>query len=446
VHLHKVLLLWIASNTILFAASPQDSSLILSESERMQRIEKDFTLTQADLVTYLKQYMPELTQDDLARWEEEKSLECMIIQGEKRYFAHAGRNLFRINKQCRRIWDEAHRDAPVPERFDQVEHAREIMHRTGKEMVTYTCPVRLHIEYTISVKQNQVPAGQTIRCWIPFPREISGRQTEIALLHTDPPQHRLAGHDVLQRTIHLERSAQQDSTTDFKVEYTLVSHGVYVDIDPERVVPVKPEGALAQYLKQEPPHIVFTEALRQLSRDILGQETHPLRQAQKLFLWVDQNIPWASAREYATIRNISSYALENRHGDCGIQTLLFVTLLRMNGIPARWQSGWRFLPPSDSMHDWGMVYFAPYGWAPMDITRGVFDTSDEKLKWFFLHGMDSYRLIFNDGISQTFDPPKAHVRSETVDSQRGEVEWQGGNLYFDQWTWNMDWTCSPIEQ
>ncbi len=97
------------------------------------------------------------------------------------------------------------------------------------------------------------------------------------------------------------------------------------------------------------------------------------------------------------------------------------------------------------MHDWGMLYFAPYGWLPMDITRGVFDTSDEKLKWFFLHGMDSYRLIFNDDIAQTFDPPKAHVRSETVDAQRGEVEWQGGNLYFDQWTWHMDWSCSVIQ-
>ena len=56
------------------------------------------------------------------------------------------------------------------------------------------------------------------------------------------------------------------------------------------------------------------------------------------------------------------------------------------------------------------------------------------------------RLIFNDDISQTFDPPKTHVRSETVDSQRGEVEWQGGNLYFDQWTWHMDWSCTPVKE
>jgi hypothetical protein len=64
---------------------------------------------------------------------------------------------------------------------------------------------------------------------------------------------------------------------------------------------------------------------------------------------------------------------------------------------------------------------------------------DDRLKWFYLHGMDSYRLIFNDAYSQPFYPEKEHPRSETVDSQRGEVEWRGGNLYFDQWDWGFDW-------
>jgi transglutaminase-like putative cysteine protease len=441
----KGLLCLCVSSTML-AAPPQDPSLVLSESELMRRIDRDFSLGQAELVAYLKQYMPDLTQADLARWEADKSLECMVIQGEKRYFSQAGRNLFRVNEACRQIWDEAHKDAPVPERFDQVEHAREIMSSTGKDKGKYCCPVRIRIQYTISVKPNQVPAGQTIRCWIPFPRQIPERQTEISLLRTEPPLHRLASNEVLQRTVYLEKPAQQDRPTGFSVEYSLVSYGAYVDVDAERVVPAKPDGPLAPYLREELPHTVFTEALKQLSRSILGQETNPLRKAQKLFQWVDQNIPWASAREYSTIRNISDYALKHRHGDCGIKTLFLMTLLRMNGIPARWQSGWRFLPPSDSMHDWGMVYFAPYGWLPMDITRGVFDTQDDKLKWFFLHGMDSYRIVFNDDISRAFDPPKEHVRSETVDSQRGEVEWQGGNLYFDQWTWHIDWDCTPISQ
>ena len=91
------------------------------------------------------------------------------------------------------------------------------------------------------------------------------------------------------------------------------------------------------------------------------------------------------------------------------------------------------------MHDWGMIYFEPFGWMPMDVDFGLRKTDDEKFKWFYLSGMDSYRLIFNDDISKPFWPEKHYARSETVDSQRGEVEWNGGNLFFDQWSWNMEW-------
>lgn len=79
------------------------------------------------------------------------------------------------------------------------------------------------------------------------------------------------------------------------------------------------------------------------------------------------------------------------------------------------------------MHDWAMFYLELYGWLPVDVTHGLY--SD--IKWFYLGGMDSYRLIFNDDYSRPFYPEKEHFRSETVDSQRGEVEWDGGNLYFD---------------
>src|SRR5690606_41600680 len=65
------------------------------------------------------------------------------------------------------------------------------------------------------------------------------------------------------------------------------------------------------------------------------------------------------AREYSTLTNISQHALEQGHADCGQQTLLLIALLRMNGIPARWQSGWIFSDASyDSMHDWGWLYLA----------------------------------------------------------------------------------------
>jgi transglutaminase-like putative cysteine protease len=169
----------------------------------------------------------------------------------------------------------------------------------------------------------------------------------------------------------------------------------------------------------------------------VGDEKNPYRITQKLFAAVDR-IPWAGAREYSTISNISDYALHAGHADCGQQTLLLMTLLRLNGIPARWQSGWVYSEGDyDNMHDWAQVYFAPYGWVPMDVTFGRLNSGDPQIDGFYLGGLDAYRLAFNDDFSQAFVPAKQHFRSDTVDSQRGEVEWRGGNLYFDQWDYSF---------
>ena len=115
-----------------------------------------------------------------------------------------------------------------------------------------------------------------------------------------------------------------------------------------------------------------------------------------------------------------------------------MALLRMNGIPARWQSGMVYSEGDYwNLHDWGWFYIAPYGWMPMDVTFGRFEEAPE-LEWFYLGGLDAYRIAFNDDYSRPFHPAKQFFRSETVDLQRGEVEWSGGNLYFDQWDYSFD--------
>ncbi|MFB0516945.1 MAG: transglutaminase family protein [Candidatus Neomarinimicrobiota bacterium] len=414
------------------------------EIERLDRIEQDFTVTEEEVTSYIKTVIPDVTAADLQRWEESKALEYMIIDDEKRYFARAGRNLFRIDHDAKAQWEAKHKDeqttTATAAKLELDKHDLKVIGAAISTGQRYVEPVRLRIKQAVTVAENANTAGEIIRCWIPFPREIPGRQDNIRLIATEPEQHLVADNNThLQRTVYFEKSAQTDTKTRFEVQYEYTSHGTYVLIDLSRVLPVDIIPELAPYIQEEPPHIVFTAELKKLSREIVGKETNPYLIARKLFAWVDTNIPWASAREYSTIRNISAYCYENMHGDCGIQTLLFITLCRMNAIPARWQSGWEFKPPDDSMHDWGMIYFAPYGWLPMDVTYGIRKTEDDRLKWFYVSGMDSYRLIFNDAYSQAFYPAKIHPRSETVDSQRGEVEWRGGNLYFDQWDWEFEW-------
>ena len=416
---------------------------LLFQIERMDRIRKDFTQTRKEVEEYLKGFYPELTDEDMARWEAEKSLESKLIDGEKWYFARAGRNLFRIDPEMKKLWKELHPDGGITSGsgagLDLDGHNMDVIETATAEGKMYVHPKRIRIKQGVKVQPAMVPAGETIRCWIPYPRHIAERQTDIKLLSTFPEQYQLAPESDLQRMIYFEAPSNGDAITEFMVEYEMTSYGVYQYIDPEEVQATPDDPELAPYLTEVLPHISFTPELKALSEKLIGDESNPYRKAQILFEWVDNNTPWASAREYSTIQCIPQYALENGHGDCGIQTLQFMTLCRMNGIPTKWQSGWELQPPDDSMHDWGMIYFHPYGWVPMDVTYGLRNSDDPRLKWFYLSGMDSYRIIYNDDFSQPFTPPKEHFRSETVDSQRGEVEWAGGNLYFDQWRWSHDW-------
>lgn len=413
------------------------------EKERLRRIRSDFTATPDEVVEYIKIYYPDVSPADIDQWEKDRSLEFKIIDGQKLYFTWAARNLFRIDPRMKLIWMNKHPEEELTSgsgaKLVLDTHNAQVIKAATTTQTSFVEPRRLRIKQSVEVLADAVPAGELVKCWIPYPRYIESRQEHIDMLQTVPDDYHLAAPEALQRTVYFETRAVAGHPTTFSVEYEFTSHGVFKAIDASLVTPLKNKNLLSKYLNEVPPHIVFSEDLKALAQKIVGDEKNPYLKAQRLFAWVDDNTLWASAREYSTIPCLPEYALQNHHGDCGIQTLFFITLCRISGIPARWQSGWELQPPDDSMHDWGMIYFEPYGWVPMDVTYGLRKSEDPRLRWFYLSGMDSYRIIFNDDISQPFDPPKQHYRSETVDSQRGEVEWSGGNLYFDQWKWDFEW-------
>jgi len=402
------------------------------EAERMQRIELDFSLSEAEARDRVRSQIPDLRAEEFASWDAAGLLEHRVIDGSRRYFNRAPSNLFRLSEQARarRAKQTPLNDGPLEKAHP---HHREIRDAVLASHKTSVAPRRVRVTQSVTVEADAVPAGETVRAWVPYPRALPGQQENIRYVSSEPPQHTLAPESTLQRTIYFERPARAGQPTTFSVTYELTIFGQYHPVDPAKVTPVEPTRELTPYLGERPPHIVFTDDLRKFSRQVVGDERNPYRIAEKLFLAVDR-IPWAGALEYSTIRNISDYALHAGHADCGQQTLLLMTLLRLNGIPARWQSGMIFSDGDyDNLHDWGWLYLAPYGWMPMDVTFGKLDAGDPQLDLFYLGGLDAYRIAFNDDYSQPFTPAKQHFRSETVDLQRGEVEWRGGNLYFDKW-------------
>lgn len=415
---------------------------LLFQRERMRRIRMDFSLDADAVKARLRARIPDLTEAEFARWAARGLLEHQVIDGRLLYFNRSPSNLFRLSEEAR-----ARRSVQTPLVDGPMEtpnaHHRAVRKASLAANSVSVLPERVRVTQSLTVNADAVPDGETVRAWIPLPRRNPGQQEDIRLLASRPAKHTIAPESVMQRTVYLEKKAEAGKPTDFSIEYELTVFNQYHEVDADSVVPATITPALAPYVSERPPHIVFDDSVRLFSAQIVGDEKNPWHIAKKLFTAVD-SIPWAGAREYSTITNIGNYALHAGHADCGQQTLLLMTLLRLNGIPARWQSGMVY---SDgeywNLHDWGWFYIAPYGWMPMDVTFGRFEEAPE-VEWFYLGGLDAWRIAFNDGFGTNFNPPKQHFRSETVDSQRGEAEWDGGNLYFDQWDYEFEAELLPL--
>jgi len=414
-----------------------EKEALLFESERLERIRKDFTKNRDQILTELEKMLPGFSFGDLEKYERDKSLEMKIIEGKKKYFKNAAANLFRTNKQMKKLKDER-LDQPT-DRLKDFKKAivPKIIAESKAAEKKLVYEENFKIIYTLTVKPNAVPAGEIVKCWLPYPKENHSRQQRLKLLSTSEEKYIIAPDSVLQRTIYMKKKVKKDSATKFTFEYEFTAFAEYNDIFSKGIIPPADEK-LSEYVKERTPHIIFTDEIKALSAKIIGDETNPLEKVKKIFTWIHDNIPWASALEYSTIQNISAYCLENLHGDCGIKTLLFMTLCRYNGIPAKWQSGWMLHPVEVNLHDWCEIYVQPFGWVPVDQSFGLINSENEKEKYFYIGNTDPYHLIINDDYSRPLFPVKIFPRSETVDFQRGEVEWKGGNLYFDQWNYHLD--------
>lgn len=427
---------YIAQNDL----SPGQVYNLNSSKDILDRIKIDFPKSKSDVVEFIKKYYPDVDDKMLAEWEREKSLESMVINGEKKYMSRAAPNLFRINKQA--IQRKLEVDGYEPDGVQKVleTHLPAVVSELKSNNKTQAKPVRMKVKYSVTLKPNVVPAGEMVRCWLPYPREDNRRQTDVKLLSVNDDNYIIAPSDYAQRTLYMQKVAEKDKPLTFAFEFSYTSAAEWFNIKPENVKPYDVKSDLyKEYTAERETHIIFTDEIRKLSNRIIGNETNPYLKVKKIFNFINDNYPWAGAREYSTIPNIPEYVIENGHGDCGQVALLFITLARYNGIPAKWQSGFMMHPNGLNLHDWAEVYFEGIGWVPVDQSFGRRDLNmGDDIAYFFANGIDAYRWIVNDDYSCPLFPEKTYLRSETVDFQRGELEWRGGNIYFNQWSWDFD--------
>jgi transglutaminase-like putative cysteine protease len=413
------------------------------ELDRLERIKQDFPLTKEALFTQLKDSIKNLTADEYEQWLKEGRFDYRDIDGKRCFMGDSVRNLYMRYPEldARRTHPK---DTAALEKA-RLESIHSIKSAASAGKTPYVLPKRFHVTMTVNAMANAAPAGEVIRAWIPIPRQYPF-QGEFELGATSSPVKNLDDAQSPIRSVYLEQRTQAGKPTRFEVEYDYTARAVWFDVKPADVRACDPNDAALKEFTREGPHVVFTPELRRLSQQIVGDETNPYWRAKKCYDWISDNIKYSYAIEYSTIRNISDYCRSKGYGDCGQEALLFITLCRLNGVPARWQSGWNTFPGYKSNHDWSEIYLAPYGWMPVDPYMGLWSmryantfTPEQKreLRDFYFGGLDQYRMSANSDHSQALRPPKRTMRSDDVDFQRGELEWGDKNIYLNRFSYSL---------
>lgn len=418
-----------------------DSSMywrIDSMIEISNRFRRDFSLTEEELKKRLSSLEIEYSPEEWSEWENCNWLEMMMIDGQKRYFNRTASNLNRMLEHQKKMDDPEY--FALPDEFDtfRLSHIKEIL-SAAKNNGDLVMPVSMQLNYQITLQPDAIPADEIVRCWMPFPRVNHPRQLLRGLISNYPEYSETAPGDALHRTIYFEQPALTGEPTVFSTEIIIKSFAQYFNLRELEILAYdKQSGLYKMYTAEQPPHIVFSDRIKSLSNEIIGAASSPDEIVRRIYYWIDRNIPWTGALEYSLMPNMTEYVLDNMRGDCGMVTLLFMTLARYNEIPVRWQSGWMLHPGEVNLHDWCEVYYEGVGWVPLDMSFGLMPSDNLAEREFYISGIDAFRLIVNDDIGAPLVPAKKFLRSEPWDFQRGELEWLGGNLYFDKWNYKME--------
>ncbi len=288
--------------------------------------------------------------------------------------------------------------------------------------------LKIAIRASVKIEDEAFKPG-FVRVHLPIPVACD-TQSRIQILKMNPGGGIIAPANSLARTICWELELKENM--EFSVEYSYLHTEKYFDTD--NLVPDlwQPEF----FTNEQSPHIVFTPYIKRLTDEVTRGCTDNLQKARAIYDYITGNVVYSFVPDYFTMENIAENMALNLTGDCGNYALLFISMCRYAGIPARWESGLDVEPFDVGAHDWAMFYLAPYEWLRVDCSFGAGSErrGDETSRNFYFGNLDPGRMVANSAFQQNFDIEKNHWRCDPYDNQYGEIEYGDRGLDYREYT------------
>lgn len=396
---------------------------LVLEREILKRLPWEYPYRYEEALARLQEKVPDLTEEEFRALQDQGRIDWIYVNGEERFFNRFVETLLKVNPS---VMKRAKKEEAEKQALLNV--IRQIKERGEAEC-------RFHIRASLRIKEESFRKGR-VKVHIPVPAEC-GQLEDICILAAYPEVYELAPPDSPQRAVCFQEDMQENHA--FWVEYSYVNRVDYVEMNRSEVQPVDPAD-FAEDLAEQLPHIRFTPYMRALAQELTEGLDNSLDRAWSIYDYITTHVEYSFVRSYFTIENLAEYAAVGGRGDCGIQALLFLTLCRIAGVPARWQSGLYTTPFSAGCHDWAQVYIAPYGWRYVDCSFGgsAYREGNEEGRKFYFGNLDPFRMVANSRFQQEFDVKKDFLRADPYDNQRGEAEYEDRGLGFEDLSWKAE--------
>ena len=186
-------------------------------------------------------------------------------------------------------------------------------------------------------------------------------------------------------------------------------------IDPVKVKPYNTSDPEYRKYTAAGKNIVITPEMKKKAQEIVGNETNPYLQAQKIYWHIMDTLPYSHVPHVmleTTGTPESTYVLNTGFGDCGSQSMYFAALCRSLGIPSRAVGGYQLVPGDEGTHFWAEYYLEGYGWIPVDVTAAETAdwaynaTPDERHRFreYYFGSLDPYRYIIQKDVDILITP------------------------------------------
>lgn len=404
------------------------------QREIIRRTPIEYPYTKKEALAMVQELVPDFTMEELEKKMDDRAIRWIYLQGEIHIISDFLNTMLKADTAFAKRANQSLPGFESALNTETTEDPRDRCIRIMKEKGEMT--TRIHIRASVKLHEEHFKKGMFLRVHLPIPA-ASLQQRDIVIENISPANGQLAPETSPARTVCWEEYAEENH--EFYVEYSYTHKAVYHDTEQY----LKDKKEVKQpifYIEEEAPHIVFTPYIRHLAESLTTGATHPLEKAKKFYDFITLHMKYTFMPPYFLLEDIPENCAKSYTGDCGVFALLFITLCRCVGIPARWQSGLAAEPDFCGSHDWVQFYVAPYGWLYADPSYGVSATRLEKeeRRAFYFGNLEPYRMVANHAFQQEFDIPKEQWRADPYDNQGGEMESDHKGFTFHEYERNHE--------